>query len=193
MRSLVGIALVGFGFVVACHSSDRVDSAASDRTVVPERQVESGVVSRATLVADIRDIYERRIQGNLEAPASEWRVFDNQRRSPSSGLRGDALAAAREYARTRMGEGAHNVGDVVVIDGTMDGQPVTFVAGDLSDTGTEISFHDAASGAVHRTVDTVRRYPRSEYGFYDAAGKLLARAYRGQGEEPNAQGVDWTD
>jgi hypothetical protein len=178
---------LGTMVLVACHSSFRVDSVASEPGVET-----SGVVSRATLIADVRENYERRMQATLDGEVSEWRVFDKQIASPTSGLRGDALAAAREYAVTLATGGARNVGAVVVLDGTIDGQPVTFVAGDLSDTGTEVAFHDA-SGAVHRTVHGERRYPRSEYGFYDASGRVLARAYRGQGEEPNASGVDWTD
>jgi hypothetical protein len=178
--------------LVGCRSTLQLDSVVSERDVFPERCVARGPVSRAELIAEIRVSYERRIQATLDSPVSQWKVFDHQVDSPASGLRGDALAAAREYAETQKLGGAHNIGTVVVKDGTLDGQPVTFVAGDLEDTGTEVTFKEA-SGVVRRTVDGERRYARSEYGFYDASGKLLARAYRGQGEDPNPRGVDWTD
>jgi hypothetical protein len=155
-------------------------------------EIGHGVVSRERLISDIRATYELRIESTLDRPVSAWSVFDNQRGSPASGLRGDALAAAVEYEQARMSGARSNVGHTVVMDGTIDGQPVTFVAGDLSDTGTEVTFYDA-SGAARRTVSSERRYARSQYGFYDASGKLLARAYRGQGEDPNERGVDWTD
>ena len=154
--------------------------------------LDSRVVTRTTLIGDLRESYERGAQSTLDGPPSSWRIFDDQREGAFSRLRGDALRAAREYADTLESGEAHGVGSVVVKEGTLDGQPMTFVAGDLGDTGTEIEFRDA-SGAVHRTVSMQRRYPRTEYGFYDASGRLLARAYRGQGEEPNARGVDWTE
>jgi hypothetical protein len=189
MSRILGLAGVFTAIVSWGSGGSEYEEAAPAALVTP---TPTGIVSRATLIADIKAHYRRRSQAILAGPISGWRVFDNQVTSPPSGLRGDALAAAKEYTATVALGGAHGIGALVVKDGTLDGQPVTFVAGDLSETGTEVTFHDE-SGAVHRTVHLERRYPRSEYGFYDASGKLLARAYRGQGEQPNAAGVDWTD
>ncbi len=161
-RRVVPWAVFGMTVLVGCHSSSNDDVSAS------AQHIESAGVTREALIADIKATYERSIHATLEAPVSEWRVFPDQRDVAASGLHGDALEAAQEYEGTLKDGLRNDVGDVVVKVGTIDGETITFVAGDLSDTG-------------------------SEYGFYDASGKVLARAYSGQGEHPNARGVDWTD
>ncbi len=64
-------------------------------------------------------------------------------------------------------DGLVNSGEPLAHVATVDGATVFFVTGDVSDTGTE-------------------------FGFYDAHGKLIAQAYSGQGEVAGADGVDWT-
>jgi hypothetical protein len=93
------------------------------------------------------------------------KVFADEKPASPKALARDALAAYSEYDRTT-NEGLINNGPPVAKVGHVNGFKVFFVSGDVSDTG-------------------------SYAGFYDSKGNTLAVAYSGQGEHPNAQGVDW--
>ncbi|MFO0670485.1 MAG: hypothetical protein U0235_12795 [Polyangiaceae bacterium] len=78
-------------------------------------------------------------------------------------LRGSAKAAFKHNASVSKGYG---YGYPEVRKATVDGAIVYAISGIVSDTGDIL-------------------------GFYPARGKELCEAYSGQGENPNANGVDW--
>jgi hypothetical protein len=86
----------------------------------------------------------------------------------ASKLTGAAKKAYEEYENCAKEGLRADVGGPVVKVLDFNGSTIYFVAGDVSDTG-------------------------SEYGFYDSHGLTLARAYTGQGMHPNESGIDWLE
>jgi hypothetical protein len=83
---------------------------------------------------------------------------------PSNKLRGDALTAFKQDAETSKG---YSYGYPEVRSALVGGRTVYAISGIVSDTGDIL-------------------------GFYDSKGNELCEAYSGQGEHPNANGVDWS-
>jgi hypothetical protein len=92
-------------------------------------------------------------------------IFKGEKKASLASLPPAARVAYKGYERTTK-QGLINNGPPFAKVAEVNGQKVFVVGGDLSDSGSEV-------------------------GFYDAKGALLARAYSGQGEHPNANGVDW--
>jgi hypothetical protein len=151
-RSVVTFALISLA--AGCAEKTALSSAtaqALDTRAAPNPQ----------LVAKIKAAYEAAVQhgGN---------TFEGETDADPSKLTGAALAKYQMFGDTLM-EGLHaDIGGVIAKVAVVDGTTVYFVAGDVSDTG-------------------------SEYGFFAADGTLLALAYTGQGEEPGPGGVDWIE
>jgi hypothetical protein len=143
----LGVALLAF----ASGCAGRPDGSANTSAQALDAR-DSG--STAKLVATIKADYET--TGTLPG---------EQDADPSK-LAGAARAKYDEFAETTSLGLQADVGAPIVKVTVVDGTTVYFVAGDLSDTG-------------------------SEYGFFDASGTLLALAYTGQGEQPGPGGVDW--
>jgi hypothetical protein len=158
MRTLFVTAVtVGlFALASGCTASTATDAASTDDAALA---LATGP-SHDALVATIKAAYEASVH------ASSDHVFPGEHAFSASRLKGAAREAWREYENCTE-EGLRNdVGAPIIRVATVSGATVYFVAGDVSDTG-------------------------SEYGFYDAQFKVLALAYSGQGEHPDASGVDW--
>ena len=131
-------------------------SAPQDRTAAVGQALDAHDASKAALIAKIKTTYE--VTGTLPGETD----------ADSAKLVGAARDKYEEFAGTTADGLEADVGAPIVKVTVVDGTTVYFVAGDVSDTG-------------------------SEYGFFDAGGTLLALAYTGQGEQPDAGGVDWIE
>jgi hypothetical protein len=117
----------------------------------------------AALVDAIKAAYEHAVAQSHSDLAD---VAVGEHDADASALTGAAKDAYQEYLDCAKEGLINEVGGPVVKVFELSGRTVYFVAGDVSDTG-------------------------SEFGFYDGAGLVLAQAYTGQGEHPNASGIDW--
>jgi hypothetical protein len=110
----------------------------------------------------IKNAYEK-----LKSNTDIDHVFANETDASPSELSGEALRAFSEYV-ANADNGTRNDFNGAFIKSAVlpTGQKIFIVAGDVSDTGSQV-------------------------GFYDSNGALLKLAYMGQGAHPNAKGVDW--
>ena len=85
-----------------------------------------------------------------------------------TGIAGDKLpgTAAADFANDADTSQGYGYGYPAARVATVDGKTIYAISGIVSDTGDIL-------------------------GFYDAKGNELCEAYSGQGEQPNANGVDW--
>jgi hypothetical protein len=94
--------------------------------------------------------------------STDLKVFPGEKSVDPKTLKGEARQDYNEYEDVHKDGGLTPIAKVATVSGTK----IYMVFGSLSDTG-------------------------DQFGFYDAHGKALALAYSGQGEHPNANGVDW--
>jgi hypothetical protein len=115
------------------------------------------------LVAAIKTAYENAVKQSQSDLAD---IAPGEHDVDPSKLTGAAKEAYEEYLNCAKDGLRADVGGPVVKALELDGTTIYFVAGDVSDTG-------------------------SEYGFYDSHGLVLAQAYTGQGMHPGEHGIDW--
>lgn len=148
MRSVLALVLLACAACSATPADDASSSATNAVSLTPD------------LAADIKAAYEA---ANAPGNAS---ILKDVQDIDWADLTGDAREAYNEYANTSSWGLIAEVGGPIAQAGTFEGNKIYFIAGDLSDTG-------------------------SEWGFYDEKGNALAVAYGGQGEHPGPGGVDW--
>ncbi len=132
----------------------------SSRPAAPVAQLNKP--TEASQTAAVKAAFEAFVQKD-RGSASNSNIFRGEKNAVS--LPVSARAAYRQYEHTSRA-GMINDGPPFKKVAVLNGERIFIVGGDISDTGSQI-------------------------GFYNAAGKLLAMAYSGQGEHPNAAGVDW--
>lgn len=160
MRTVSGVfALVLVAFAAAGCSAEPSD-ATGDSTAAVTNGTDSvrAAAPNADLIAHLKAAYEAAPMGT--------NVLTDAKDVAWSTLAGEAREAYNEYASSASWGLMMYVGSPIAQAGTFEGKTLYFVAGDLSDTG-------------------------SEWGFYDELFNALAVAYGGQGEHPGPGGVDW--
>jgi hypothetical protein len=115
------------------------------------------------LVAAIKAAYEQAVAQHHSDLAD---IAPGEHDADPSKLAGAAKDDYAEFEDCAEQGLINEVGGPVVKVFELQGRTIYFVAGDVSDTG-------------------------SEFGFYDSTGLVLAQAYTGQGEQPNTSGIDW--
>jgi hypothetical protein len=118
------------------------------------------------LVAAIKTAYAQAVKQSHNDLPDLADIGPGEHDADSSKLSGAAAEAYKQYENCANDGLRADVGGPVVKVLDFNGTTIFFVAGDVSDTG-------------------------SEYGFYDKSGLALALAYTGQGMHPDATGIDW--
>lgn len=151
-------------FASACAASQTSDGSEGSTAADTVNPTPAPTPAPSTFVQDLKHAYET--TGGT-GDQNQHFLTDVVALDPST-LSGDAKDNWEMYESSSE-EGLINfIGTPIVQKGTFENTTVIYVAGDDSDTG-------------------------SEMGFYDENGKTIAKAYTGQGEEvePHENGVDW--
>lgn len=165
------IALVSAAILVfasACAASATSDgsqgSSAADSVGTPSTADAGADAGPSAFVVDLKHAYEN---SGGTGDSNQHFLTDVTDINPNT-LAGAAKDNWEMYEGSYEGGAINFIGQPIVQKGTFEGTTVIYVAGDDSDTG-------------------------SEMGFYNEDGSVIAVAYTGQGEEmdPHENGVDW--